>query len=459
MADTTTQQYYVPWMQPSVPSTVASSGQSSSGQSTGSWASGALTPAGKLFADLNNMLFEATPEGAPRRSPLGLAAQAYNRIDDYLDYEAPEFVNMLSYMIPALGTARTAEDFVENANAGNTGGAAADLALTLLSLAPGLGGVGAGLGKTAAKAVKGVTRAGTKAAKKGAKYADDIAALAKQAGRELTAEEKAIIKQAGVGKTGWLERGISKAAGEDLGFVGSRAARRSLDDAMDAIRGGGGKTINEAAIKEATAGNKLAGEVDDVLEELATALEKGENEAAEAAAGRLADMLGGAEAADKYFMSGGKSIFEGADAASNAAKLRQMKSTGSTPVRSKVNIPGETKGYVSSSGKAYTPEEIKSTIDEVLDSLKETQAGDRVSSFFDFFTNPNRGLRKLEDAEQKHRLKYSPLAYAGRIPWAMSAVAAGPGQTEQGMQAYADRILSDWYNKTGRYAYMVPTRY
>lgn len=90
---------------------------------------------------------------------------AFTNIDHALD-EGNGWVNALSYMIPGFGFARSLTDVADNLNEGRIGAAAADAGLAALSLIPGIGWAGSGLGKLA--------KAGAKAAKIGGRDAKGV---------------------------------------------------------------------------------------------------------------------------------------------------------------------------------------------------------------------------------------------------------------------------------------------
>jgi len=190
---------------------------------------------------------------------------AFLNVDNVLD-EGNGWVNALTYMIPGFGFARGLTDIKDNLDEGRVGAAIGDAALAALSIIPGAGWVGSGLGKLA--------KAGAKAAKIGGREAKGVGKFLSQF--DTVQDTKAMRKATkGAEKAGkdadqvaeatngfWNQLGKYRQGELEAGVKADRAALEAkyakgqplYDDVVDALRADANATAvasREKAISKA----------------------------------------------------------------------------------------------------------------------------------------------------------------------------------------------------------------
>lgn len=211
-----------------------------------------FTPIGQAAAsarDNSNFLSSTSNDGR----------SGWSQAKDFLD--SNWLTSMASYMLPGIGTARTADDAITNFSNGNIGAGAIDTLFTIMSLIPGAGalaGVAKG-GKGIGGVLKGL-KAGGKAADAAADAASGIARDGSWAGRwlsdvkaadELRSQRAALVRD-GLGDA---EKALADArfAGQDAAANVAReqaAYDRAVADVARQNRMGQ-KTANAERVKQA----------------------------------------------------------------------------------------------------------------------------------------------------------------------------------------------------------------
>lgn len=408
-----------------------------------------------LVRDLGG-IFSSTQPGESRKSIIGQGNAAVERIDDYLDYEAPELVNYLTYMLPVIGTMRTLQDATENREMAQEHPGEGygwrwlgDMGLAALSLIPGLGGVGAGLGKGAIKAAgKGAkvlgkgAKTGAQAAKGLGRSADDIIKIADDAGIVLSDAEKAAVKraEAGLGRKAtaadklvtrgdMLDTIASKGVGAADGAfksAGSAQARGQLSDVIEGIVKG--QQDVAAAKGEISA-------IDDALEAFAKGWEKG-GKHTNGEYSKLTELLGPEELAQlesKFDRAGGS--------AGRAERIRSLKSSGdrlafdaSLPTGT---VVGKTPVEIS---------ELPGLLHQSIADLVKSQG--RSDDVLRFLLSPRTRDGKI--------FKTALPAWAGRGAYAGAAQGISPGTADNSQLYYLQRLMQQLQNGDGMYAYYNP---